>query len=199
MSPLSADLLASIDNEQIFKVMAWVFTVLSGVTSIALTIHKFGLTPAKRIALIIGVVCFGLVVVVLVAVPGISPFAGPPSIDKADREQIEALHEFLGSNSGSYRKTDGGWVTVPSPNEVNRTSEFVFTVMHPNGDFDAVYSGGYFDAEIDGQVISCELIDVGKDRVLIVMGEAHEFVELKSDQSENIFKVRKVRVQPRQA
>ena len=185
-------------NEQIFKTMAWVFTMLSGVTSIALTIHKFGLSPAKRIGLIIGVISFGLVIVLLV-IPGLSPFKGPAVISVSEEEQLQLLASELGDYSGGYKKTDDGFVSKPVKGEVNRVSEYVYAVMHPNGHFDAIYSGDFFEAQIDGKAVNCELIDVGKGRVLIVKGEEPEFVQLNSDQSENTFKVKKVPVQPKQA
>lgn len=184
-------------NEQIMKTLAWVFTMLSGVASIVLTIHKFGLPKWKQITLIFGVLAFGIVMV-LVVIPKMSTFNGPSVITVQETSQLQALASELGNYSGGYEKTDEGFVSKPVRGEVNRVSEFVYAVMHPNGHFDAVYSGDFFKANLDGTEVNCELIDLGDDRILIVKGSDAEFVNLNSDQTDNTFKVRRVAV-PKQA
>ena len=184
-------------NEHMMKTMAWVFTMLSGVASIALTIHKFGLPKWKQITLIVGVLSFGLVMV-LVVIPRMSTFDGPAIITSEEAANLQVLASELGNYSGGYEKTEAGFVSKPVRGEVNRVSEFVYAVMHPNGHFDAIYSGDYFTAQIDGNEINCELIDLGDDRVLIVKGDDTEMINLSSDQEKNTFKVKKVTVQTKQ-
>lgn len=185
-------------NESMMKVMAWVFTMISGVASIALTIHKFGLSKWKQIGLICTILAMGLAVVVFV-IPRFSSFDGPAVLSIEDTKQLQILARELGNYSGGYEKTDDGFVSKPVSGEVNRISEYVYAVMHPNGQFDAIYSGDFFVAQIDGAEVNCELIDVGNDRVLIVKGKDTEFIDLKADQSGNTFKVKKVPVQPTSA
>ena len=187
----------SFTNEHLLKTMAWVFTMLSGVASIALTIHKFGLPKWKQISLIVGVLAFGLVMV-LVVIPRMSTFTGPAVITVAETSELQALASELGDYSGGYEKTEDGFVSKPVRGEVKRVSEFVYAVMHPNGHFDAIYSGDFFKAELDGSTINCELIDLGDDRILIVKGEDAEFVNLNSDQEDNTFKIRRIPV-PKEA
>ena len=117
-------------------------------------------------------------------------------IHLTESHHLQALHGELGDNSGGYLKTEDGFISRPVDGEVARVSEHVFAVMHPNGHFDAIYSGDFFKAEIDGKIVNCELIDLGDGRILIVMGEDTEIVDLNSDQSDNTFKIRKVPVTP---
>lgn len=184
--------------EDIFKTMAWVFTILSGVASIALTIHKFGLAPWKRVTLIVGVIIFGLAIV-LVVIPA-TTLNAPQVVTEAEEKQISAVASELGDYSGGYSKdSDGNITTKIVSGEVNRVSEFVFAIQHPDGNFDAIYSGDFFTANLEGTETNCELIDLGEDRVLIVMGEKTEFIDLNKDQKENVFKVKKVQVKAKQA
>ncbi|MDF1810949.1 MAG: hypothetical protein P1V20_02005 [Verrucomicrobiales bacterium] len=184
-------------NEHILKTLAWVFTMLSGAASIALTIHKFGLPKWKQVSLIVGVLTFGLVMVLFV-IPKMSTFHGPSVITVQEAGQLQALASELGDYSGGYEKTEEGFVSKPVRGEVTRVSEFVYAVMHPNGHFDAIYSGDFFKANLGGTEVNCELIDLGDDRILIVKGAEAEFVNLNSDQEENTFKIRRVPV-PKQA
>ncbi|MDF1753437.1 MAG: hypothetical protein P1U89_11730 [Verrucomicrobiales bacterium] len=187
----------SFTNEHVLKTMAWVFTMLSGVASITLTIHKFGLPKWKQISLIVGVLGFGLLMV-LVVIPSMSTFSGPQVISVQETNQLQALASELGDYSGGYERTEEGFVSKPVRGEVKRVSKFVYAVMHPNGHFDAIYSGDFFKANLDGATINCELIDLGDDRILIVKGSEAEFVDLKSSQDDNTFKIRRVPV-PKQA
>jgi hypothetical protein len=175
-------------NENIMKTMAWVFTMISGVASIALTIHKFGLPKGKQISLIVGVLAFGLVMV-LVIIPRLG---GPQVISSQETKHLQALVSELGMYSGGYEKTAEGFVTKPLQGEVKRVSEFVYAVMHPNGHFDAVYSGDYFKASLGGNTVNCELIDLGNDRILIIKGTETEFVQLNSSQENCTFKIKRV-------
>ncbi len=186
-------------NQHLLKTLAWVFTMISGVASITLTIHKFGLPKWKQITLICGVLAFGLAVVFFV-IPRMTTFNGPAMLSVEDTQHLQALASELGDYSGGYEKTEAGFVSKPMRGEVNRVSEHLFAVMHPDGHFDAIYSGDFFTAQIDGSEVSCELIDMGDDRVLIVRGDDTEIVKLGADQSKNTFKIKKVSVQqPRQA
>ena len=185
-------------NEQLFKVMAWVFSALAGVASIALTIHKFGLPVWKQVSLVGGVLAFGLTMV-FVVIPRMGTFGGPAFISLEKSKEIGVLASELGEFSQGYKITENGVLSQPLRGEVNRVSEWVFAILHPNGELDVIYSGDFFTAQIDGSDVNCELIDVGNNRVLIVKGEDSEIVNLKSDQSEKTFKVKKVPVQPKQA
>ena len=186
-------------NDHMLKTLAWVFTLISGVASITLTIHKFGLPKWKQITLIVAVLSLGLITVFFV-IPKMSTFDGPAIITVNETEHLQALASNLGDYSAGYEKTaDGLFVSKPVSGQINRVSEYVYAVMHPDGRFDAIYSGDFFTAQIKGKEVNCELIDVGNDRVLIVKGDETEFIDLSSDQSDNTFKIRKVPVQPKQA
>lgn len=181
-------------NENLLKTLAWVFTLISGVASIALTISKFGLSKGKQITLIAGTLGFGLAVVFFV-IPQLSKSSAPDVITMDETKDLQLLAGVMGDFSGGYKRTANGIVSEPARGSVNRVSEHVYAVMHPNGDFDAIYSGDFFEATVDGKQINCELIDLGSGRILIVKGEETEFVELDSDQSKNTFKIKKVSVQ----
>ena len=184
-------------NEHMFKTMAWVFTILSGVASIALTIHKFGLPVWKQVSLIVGILCLGLFMVVFV-IPRLGGMSGPQVITTEQQQQIQAVEKELSSFSEGYEVTDQGIVTKAAVTTVNRVSEFVYAVQQPNGSLVVVYSGTYFDATIDGKTVECELLSLPDDRVLIVKGNNEtEIVDLNSDQEGNTFKVQRVPVSSR--
>lgn len=187
---------ASFVNDNLLKTLAWVFTLISGVASITLTIHKFGLPKWKQITLICSTLAFGLAVVFFI-IPKVSPFEGPAILTAQETQQLQMLATHMGDSSGGYERTADGIVTkaIDGPvKSVTRVSEHVYAVLHSGGQFDAVYSGDFFDATVDGKTISCELIDLGNDRVLIVKGDDTEFIDLNSDQSKSDFKIKKVTV-----
>ena len=181
-------------DEHLLKNLAWVFTVLSAVVSIALSVHRFGLSAGKRIAVIIGFLVFG-VSIALLFISDYSPLKRLQFITANQAEQIRQAHQQDGDRNSGYEVTDQGVVENSSNASVNRVSEYVYGVIHPDGKITAVYNGGFFDAQIDGRTVSCELIDIGDDRVLIIKdGDSIETINLKSSQADNEFKVQKVPV-----
>jgi len=184
-----ADLL---NSEEFLKTMAMVFTVLSGIASIVLTLSKFGLGLWKKVTLTGSVLGLGLVMVIFFLTKASS--LGPKILSAQDTRSLSMLASELGEYSAGFTKTDAGIVSRPVRGEVTRVSEYIFAVMHPDGKFDAIYSGDYFPADINGTKVNCELIDIGGDRVVIVKGQQTEIIDLKSDQSNNTFKVKKIPV-----
>ena len=184
-------------DESLLRTLAWIFTVLSAIVSIGLSIHRFGLSPAKRIIAIIGVIAFGITIAILF-ISDLSPFKRLVFITSDQAEQIKIAHGKDGNRSSGYEVTEDGVKEQTAGGELNRVSEFIYAVIHPDGKITAVYNGGFFDANLDGQVVNCELIEIGDDRILIIKGEELETVDLSSDQAENTFKVQKVPVKPLQ-
>lgn len=181
-------------DDQLLKTLAWTFTILSGAISIALSIHRFGLSPGKRIATIAGVLVFGFLVALLLISP-YSPFRHIGFISKDQVQDIQDAHNKAGNQSSGYEMNDDGELTEnPAETEVNRISEFIYVVVHPDGKISGVYNGSFFDAVLGGQTVSCELIDIGGDRVLIIWGDQLETIELGSAQEDTTFKVQKVPV-----
>lgn len=191
---IAAMILASALDEQLLRNLAWAFTVLSAVVSIGLSIHRFGLSPAKRIMAIVGVLLLGVAAAVLF-ISDLSPFNSFDFITKDQAEQIKTAHGKDGNRSTGYEITKDGVTEKSASDEVNRVSEYIYAVIHPNGNITAVYNGGFFEAEVKGRKITCELIDVGDGRVLVISGDNLETVKLGSDQAENTFKIQKVPVQ----
>lgn len=182
-------------DESVLRTLAWIFTVLSAVVSIGLSIHRFGLSPGKRIVAIVGVLAFGVTIAILF-ISEWSPFRQFVFISNDQAEQIKVAHDKEGDRSSGYEVTEDGVTEKTAESELNRVSEFIYAVIHPDGKITAVYNGGFFDAEINGQVVNCELIEIGDDRVLIIKGEELETIDLKSDQAETTFKVQRVPVKP---
>ena len=180
-------------DEQILRNLAWVFTVLSGAVSIALSIHKFGLSPGKRIAAIIGVLLVGVTIAILF-ISDLSPFKQLRFLTSDQAEKIQTAHEKDGNRASGYEVTDDGITENSAGGVVNRITDYIYGVKHPNGDITAVYNGGFFDAEIGGRTVNCELIKIDSDRVLIIIGNDLETVSVSSDQTENTFKVQKIPV-----
>lgn len=73
--------------------------------------------------------------------------------------------------------------------------DVAFYVLHPDGKITELYSGDFFPANISGETVSCEFIELNQDQVLIVMGDTTDFIDLNSNQSDNIFRVRKQKVE----
>ena len=180
-------------DDQILRTLAWVFTLLSAVVSIALSIHRFGLSPGKRVIAILGTVSLGVVLAVLL-ISGVFPFNQLVFISKDQAKQIQDAHKKDGNHSSGFNVTESGVTNESAGATLNRISRYIYAVIHPNGNVTAVYNGGFFDAEIDGRTVSCELIDIGDNRVLIIMGSELETVVLGSDQEETRFKIQKVSV-----
>lgn len=182
-------------DEQILRYLAWIFTVLSALVSIGLSFHRFGLSPKMRIFSIIGVIAFGVTIAVLF-ISDLSPFKRFDFITTNQAKLIRNAHDKDGNRSAGYEVTKDGVKENTAEDEVNRVSEYIYAVIHPDEKISAVYNGGFFDANINGSVVNCELIDIGEDRVLIIRGGELETISLKSDQENNTFKVQKVPVAP---
>lgn len=185
-------------DERILSTLAWVFTFISGAVSIILSINRFGLTPGRRNIIIAGLLSFGLIVVALY-VADIFPFSRFVFVTREQAAQIRAAHEKDGNHSSGYTVTQTGVTEQPAGGQVNRVSDFIYAVKQPNDTIIAVYNGSYFDADVNGKKVNCELIDIGDGRVLVIIDGRMETNLLSTDQANNTFKIQKVPVsKPRQ-
>jgi hypothetical protein len=181
-------------DHQILQYLAWTFTVLSAVISIAFSLYRFGLSPFQRMGAIIGAIIVGVAISILL-LSDASPLKRFKFINAAQFEQIQTAHDKDGTHSSGFIITkDGGVQDKAAGGTVNRVSDYIYAVIHPKGTISAVYNGGFFDAEINGRVENCELIDIGDNRVLIIRGGQLETFDLGSTQTTNTFKVQKVPV-----
>jgi len=167
--------LAEAIDDAVLRNLAWVFTVLSAVVSIGLSVYRFGLSPKLRIVAILSLIVLGVTVAFLF-ISDLSPLKR--GLDLLTGTQKEEIVDGL------------------EDDEVNRITEYIYAVIPPDGKLVAVYNGGFFDTEINGQIVTCELIEIGDDRVLIIKGEELETIDVTSKQTENSFKVQKVPVPP---
>ncbi len=182
-------------DHQILQYLAWTFTVLSAIISITLSLNRFGLSPVQRVGAIIGAIVVGVAISILL-ISDASPLKRLKFINALQFEQIQTAHDKGGSRSSGYIITDKGVQDKAAGGSVNRISQYIYAVIHPNGTISAVYNGGFFDAEINGRVENCELIDIGDNRVLIIRGGQLETFNLGSTQTANTFKIQKVPVSP---
>jgi len=180
-------------DHQILNYLAWTFTILSGMISIALSLHRFGLSPYQRIGAIIGAILFGIAISILL-ISDASPLKRFKFINSDQFAKIQDAHNKDGFHSSGFVITDKGVQDQSAGGSVNRVSDCIYAVIQPNGAISAVYNGGFFDAEINGRVENCELIDIGNNRVIIIRGGQIETFDLNSTQSGNTFKVQKVPV-----
>ena len=187
--------LQSFLNSDILQALAWIFTVLSGVASIALTIHKVGLAPWKRVILIVGVIILGLVIV-LVVIPATNTMSGPAVVSVEERTNAQTITQTIGANhiGAITQDQDGNLNTVVARGGVKRVSQTMYAIQVPDGSKVYVFSGASFDAEIDGQKTNCQLLEAIEGQVIIVYGNNALPVQLEGDQSSSLFKVEKLSV-----
>ncbi|MFT5467235.1 MAG: hypothetical protein ACI8UO_002339 [Verrucomicrobiales bacterium] len=124
----------------IIQVMACIFTILSGVASIALTIHKFQLKPWAKATLIVGVLIIGLVIVIAV-VPMITAEPDPtkptgPQASQADLDNATLVTELNGgagaTGSVNFDK-NGDPLTIPTRGKVKRVTQKRYFLFSEDG------------------------------------------------------------------
>tara|TARA_R110002096_G_scaffold147671_27_gene307900 strand:- start:10028 stop:10606 length:579 start_codon:yes stop_codon:yes gene_type:complete len=180
-------------SDEVLQALAYIFTALSGVASIALTIHKFGLSPWKRVLLIVGVIIFGLAVI-LVVIPAVTQSQGPGFVTQQEQETVNTLTKYVGgSNISSITQTpDGNLTTVAATGGVKRVSKVMYAVQTPDGNKAYVFSGAAFDTSIGGKQVNCQLLEAIEGRVIIVYGDQVDQIDLNGDQENAIFKVERL-------
>lgn len=180
-------------SDEVLQALAYIFTALSGVASIALTIHKFGLSPWKRVLLIVGVIIFGLAVI-LVVIPAVTSSQGPGFVTQAEQTTVSTLTQTIGGNniSSITQLPDGNLTTVAATGGVKRVSKVMYAVQTPDGSKAYVFSGAAFDTTIDGSKVNCQLLEAIEGRVIIVYGDQVDQIDLNGDQENAIFKVERL-------
>ncbi len=180
-------------SDEVLQALAYIFTALSGVASIALTIHKFGLSPWKRVLLIVGVIIFGLAVI-LVVIPAVTNASGPFLVTQQEQATVSALTSAVGANniSSIAQTADGNLTTVAATGGVKRVSKVMYAVQTPDGGKAYVFSGAAFEAKIGEQTVNCQLLEAIEGRVIIVYGDQVDQIDLNGDQAENPFKVERL-------
>jgi len=182
----------------ILQALAWIFTALAGVASLSLTIHKFGLSPWKRVMLIVGAIAFGLAVVLIVVPQAYeesqdeSPNAGANALAGIDQEFLKSLIDS-GSVSGMMIRDDGSmelvFATEPSAPKSNdlvavelpesaRTKGGVQYVLAP--------SGSTMQTQVGSETLG---ISVDDDNVIAALGDDVEFYDRNTEQGASKFKI----------
>ncbi len=180
-------------SDQVLQTLAYIFTALSGVASIALTIHKFGLSPWKRVLLIVGVIMFGLALLVVI-IPQMNKSHGPAIVTQQEQDTLNQLTQYVGASNiaAVTQSADGELATVAATGGVKRVSKTMYAVQTPDGGKAYVFSGAAFDCEVDGQRVNCQLLEAIEGRVIVVYGDKVDQIDLGGDQEDATFKVEKL-------
>lgn len=165
-------------TENLIPILAYVFTILSGAASIALTVHKMGLTTWKKVTVIVGVFIVGLLVVFIV-IPNATEYKDEGEI------AVEVLEDVV-------EKEFISWYTVDrETNEVNfsgtrgKTDRLLgarYKVRSPDKDakYDVfAYAGESFEVELNGDAVTGKVIPghSGDGTVVIIYGNPLEAQE----------------------
>lgn len=114
------------------KYLAYVFTVLSGMASIALTIHKFGLSPWKKVTLIVGVALAGLAVVFM-----ITKFLGSEKVfTEEEKKNLTRLVDAYGTDDVDVIEVDDDSSALIAPTTGGGPKNFsttFYSVEPPEG------------------------------------------------------------------
>lgn len=170
-------------NFEIIQVLAWIFTVLSAMVSIALTIHKFGLTPGKRLGLIVGVIVVGLGAAA-VLIPNakdwglfdLEELAG----SKSNQVDSLALIKELSKDprfGGIEMRPDGSYQIFYLSQAVQRPDNADLFQVELAGEKAGetksflAYSGTAIEAKIGGQKKTVEILDTGSDDIIVAAGD----------------------------
>lgn len=187
----------------ILQALAWIFTALAGVASISLTILKFGLSPWKRVMLIVGTIGFGLVVVLLVVPMAYNEDAsdkpatsGGMAVAGVDKEFLQALIAS-GTVSGMMIRDDGSMELVFATEKVQGSADDLVAVDLPEnaraqGDVDTVLalSGSTVQAQVGAESLG---VSVDDDNVIVSLGNEMEFLDRKNLGEAKDFKVSNVK------
>lgn len=167
----------------IIQIMACIFTILSGVASIALTIHKFDLKPWAKATLIVGVIGAGLFIVIAI-VPLISTEQGPtktvaeaPELTESDRENIKLFNELDQGNDTIILDGKGGATTQAQRTQVGQVSKKRYILYTPDGARAVLPSGGIGKIELDGEVVDfsiSQMVGGGEAEALMIEYGANE-------------------------
>ncbi len=194
----------------ILQALAWIFTALAGVASMALTMMKFGLSPAKRLMLIAGTIAFGLVAVLVVV-----PFAykqkegtvattdspapgagGGASLLGMDEDFVKTLIA-QGLISGVIIRDDGSMELVVATEKSQQANpeDLVAVELSDDakrqGEVDRVVavSGTAVQAQVGSETLG---VSVGDEDVIVTLGDEAEFLNRKSLEDAQDFKVTNV-------
>ncbi len=191
-------------SDDILQAVAWIFTALSAVASIALTIHKFGLSPLKRALLLFGIILFGLALVVFL-VPGsrwglfdqpliggsggsggAAGGGGSTVVGGADLAAVREMIELIGADrvNGLLFHDNGRievvFATAPvrrGPNSQLYAVEFDEESGRGDGVRKAVaFSGTSFEGKIGNRMQNVEIVESGGGEVLVSTDDGIEMV-----------------------
>jgi hypothetical protein len=185
-------------SDEVLQSLAWIFTALSAVVSIAIGVAKFGLSPAKRAVLIVGIIIFGLAVAA-VLIPGsrwgltgadLAAAESKGGAHVASEVDLVAIQQLIASvgpeNVGGlvFEKDGNIRILFNSSPVARRADSQLYAVQFgeaeaAKGGVEKVvaFSGASFDAEIGGRTQTVEILESGGDQVIIATEQGIEMVD----------------------